>query len=115
VARGDRTSRSLEKWLPGDPFGPMQDRQALLRETGPLGSTRSDPLPDPQLIKQAAPLLAVLVVAHSLGDELDSDQIEEPHVRGLVDDLAIDLRPELASLGRIVELHLGRAFDPPGA
>jgi hypothetical protein len=38
------------------------------------GVDRSDPLQNPQGIEQAAaPLLAVLVVAHSLGDELDVD------------------------------------------
>jgi hypothetical protein len=37
---------------------------------------RSDPLPNPQLIEQAAaPLLAAPVVAHSLGDELNVDPI----------------------------------------
>ncbi len=52
---------------------------------------RSDPLPNPQLIEQAAaPLLPVLVVAHSFGDELGVDSIREPHIRDLVDDRPVD-------------------------
>jgi hypothetical protein len=43
-------------------------------------------LPNPHLIEQAAPLRGELVVAHSVGDELDGDRIHEPHVRSLVDD-----------------------------
>ena len=65
------------------------------------GVDRSDPLPNPQLIEQAAaPLLAVLVVAHSLGDELSVDRIREPHIRGLVDNRPVDLGPEGARRGR---------------
>jgi hypothetical protein len=47
-----------------------------------LGSTEATRYRTPQLIEQAsAPLLAVLVVAHSLGDELGVDRIRERRAR----------------------------------
>jgi hypothetical protein len=50
------------------------------------------------------PLLALLVVAHSLGDEFDIDPIREPHVWTLVDDRSIVLRPDLGG-GRLSPLR----------
>ena len=57
-------------------------------------------LPHPELVEQDAPLRVVLVVADSVGDELHLPVGDERHDWGLVDDLLVDLRPELVSRGR---------------
>jgi len=74
-----------------------QSVQPLDEGNWTLGVDLSDPLPNPQLIEQAAaPLLLVLIVAHSLGDKLGVDS--RATRTGLVDDRPVD--PGQSSPGR---------------
>ncbi len=52
-----------------------------------------------------------LVVAHTLGYEIDDVPIREPHVGSSVDDRTVDFRPEHASGHGVVDLNSGRLFD----
>src|SRR5207245_10114900 len=63
------------------------------------------------LVDQEVPLRVELVPLHALREQVDELRVEERYPDGIVDDLLVDLRPNLVRLGLVGEAELERLVD----